>query len=395
MSFDISLTGLNAINSQLNTISQNVANTGTVGFKSSRTDFASVYADSQPMGVEVAGITQSISLGGPLNPTGRDLDLAISGGGFFVTRAANGDVTYTRAGVFNTNRDDYIINNHGHRLQGYPVNANGDLMTGAVGDLRLQTGNLPAEATESVDFVMNLNADDEIPAVAFDPDNAESYNSTYTTEVYDSLGRAHALTQYFVKTDDANNEWQVHYFIDGTALGTHDVEFDGFGNLVAGAGSNINYAPGAGANALDIDLNYTGSTQTGSPFVVTTNRADGHPPGERTGLEIAEDGQVFATFSNGERLLQGQVILANFANPEGLRNISGTAWRETAESGTALLGTPGTGQYGGINSGMLESSNVDLTQQLVGLMEGQRNYQANSRVISTQNELTQILFSAL
>ena len=400
MSFNIALTGLSAVNQQLNTIGNNIANSGTVGFKSSRTDFGSLYAESQAMGVEVTGTTQSISQGGALTTTNRTLDLAISGGGFFVTRASNGDVSYTRAGVFGTDKDSYLTNSLGQRLQGYPADATGNLQTGTVSDLQMKTGGLPAKATDALSFVANLDANQEVPAVGFDPLVADSYNSTYTTKLFDSQGKEHTLTQYFVKVGD--NEWDAHYYVDGAELqsgGAAHVQrlsFSASGQLGGGVGMvNLEATLGGGVAALDIQLDYTGTSQYGSEFSVTGNRATGYAAGEQTGMSVEKDGRVYATYSNGERLLQGQVVLASFVNAEGLKNISGTAWTETAASGAAMLGAPGIGQYGTLASGALESSNVDLTQQLVGLMEGQRNYQANTQVISTNKELTQVLFNAL
>lgn len=401
MSFDIALSGLNAVNEQLNTISNNIANTGTVGFKSSRVDFGTLYSETQAMGVEMLGRTQSITQGGSLTSTNRTLDLAISGGGFFVTRSGNGAINYTRAGVFGVDNDNYIVNNQGQRLQGFLVQ-NGEIQTGTLSDLRLRSANLPAQATDSVEFVANLDADMDVPSKApFSPDDPETYNSTYTTKIHDSLGREHTLTQYFIKT--ADNQWQVNYYVDGRRVDdasgdavTHALQFDMSGAL-AGASeqSDLSFQIGGGAEDIQIELSYRGTSQYGSPFAVTANRASGYAAGEQSGLTVAEDGKVYATYSNGQRLLQGQVVLANFANAEGLQNINGTAWAETVASGGPLLGVPGVGQFGGINSGALENSNVDLTQQLVQLMEGQRNYQANTKVLSTEKELTQILFSAI
>ncbi|WP_217475490.1 flagellar hook protein FlgE [Stutzerimonas stutzeri] len=395
MSFNIALTGLSAVNEQLNTIGNNIANAGTVGFKSSRANFGSLYAESQAMGVEVTGTSQSISQGGALTTTNRSLDLAISGGGFFVTRASNGDVSYTRAGVFGTDKDSYLTNSLGQRLQGYPADATGNLQTGTVSDLQLKSGGLPAKATDALSFVANLDANQNVPAVAFDPQVADSYNSTYTTKLYDSQGKEHTLTQYFAKT--ADNSWNAHYYVDGTAIaGPQALTFDGAGTLAAPIGKvALNATLTGGVDPLAIQLDYSGTSQYGSEFSVTSNRATGYSAGEQTGMSVEKDGKVYASYSNGERLLQGQVVLASFVNAEGLKNISGTAWTETAASGAAMLGAPGVGQYGSLASGALESSNVDLTQQLVGLMEGQRNYQANTQVISTNKELTQVLFSAL
>ena len=395
MSFNIAMTGLNAVNEQLNTISNNIANAGTTGFKSSRTEFGSIYADTQAMGVEVLATTQSISQGGSLVSTGRSLDLAISGGGFFVGRGSNGDVSYTRAGVFGTNKDNYIVNAAGQLLQGYPVDANGNLLAGALGDLQLQTTNLPAKATDSLAFVMNLDGNESVPTTTpFDSTNVETYNSTYTTKIYDSQGKEHTLTQYFVKT--ADNAWEAYYQVDGASVaGPQAITFGTDGSLATPvAPVNISFAL-TGVDAMSIDIDYSKSSQSGSDFVVTTNNATGYAAGEQTGLAVEKDGMIYATYSNGQRMLQGQVALANFINAGGLKNISGTSWTETAESGAALIGVPGVGSFGELASGSLENSNVDLTQQLVGLMEGQRNYQANTKVLTTNKELTQVLFSAI
>lgn len=395
MSFNIAMTGLSAVNEQLNTISHNIANAGTTGFKSSRTEFGSIYADSQAMGVEVLATTQSISQGGSLVTTGRSLDLAISGGGFFVTRGSNGDVSYTRAGVFGADKDNFIVNAAGQKLQGYPVDAAGNLQVGAMGDLQLQNANLPARATDSLAFVMNLDSNQSVPTAApFDPANVNSYNSTYTTKVFDSQGKEHTLTQYFVKT--ADNNWDVHYYANGAAVaGPQAMTFDANGALTAPAAPvAVNFTL-PGVNAMNIAIDYTTSTQYGSDFLVSTNRPNGYAAGEQTGLSVEKDGMVYANYSNGQRMLQGQVALATFANAGGLKNISGTAWVETADSGAALIGVPGVGPFGALVAGSLENSNVDLTQQLVGLMEGQRNYQANTKVLTTNKELTQVLFGAI
>ena len=395
MSFNIALSGLNAVNEQLNTISHNISNVGTTGFKSSRTEFGSVYAESQMMGVEVLATTQSISQRGALVGTGSSLDLAIAGDGFFTVRSASGEVQYTRAGVFGPDKDNFVTTPNGARVQGYGVDAAGNLQVGAVGDLQLSSANLPARASDSLDFVANLNANDAVPPVAvFDPADSNSFNSTYTSRVYDSLGREHTFTQYFVKT--AENAWQSHYYLDGTAVGAPtDLDFSTAGALTAPTAPVTLTANVPGADAISIDLDYTGTSQFGSPFVVTTNVANGYTAGEQIGMAVEKNGMIYANYSNGQRMLQGQVVLANFANAQGLRNETGTAWSETADSGQALLGVPGVGSFGALAASTLEGSNVDLTQQLVNLMEGQRNYQANSKVLTTNKELTQVLFNAI
>ncbi|WP_312456623.1 flagellar hook protein FlgE [Pseudescherichia sp.] len=397
MSYSIAASGLNAVNEQLDGISNNIANAGTVGYKSMTTDFSAMYAGTQAMGVSVAGTAQSISRGGSMVSTGNALDLAINDDGFFLLCDSAGNVTYTRAGSFNTDKDGYIVNASGDYLQGYPVDESGALQTGTVTDLQIKTGSLPAQATSSLTFSANFNAADaaiDTSAVPFDPTNAASYNSTYTTPVYDSLGNEHTVSQYFTKT--ADNSWEVHYTFDGaTQPGMTELTFDEQGKLVSPAAAvpMTFSAPGAAPIAMTFD--YAACTQYGSAFSVTTNVADGYASAQQNGVQVDGDGKVYATYSNGERMLQGQVVLATFPDENGLQAVSGTAWVETGESGTPLVGAPGSGTFGALSTGMLESSNVDITSELVDLMTAQRNYQANTKVISASSELDQALFQAM
>ncbi len=397
MSFNIATTGLNAITEQLNSISNNIANTGTVGFKSGRAEFAALYAEGQPLGVGVTGVTQSITKGGNISSTGNALDMAIAGNGFFVVRDSAGTTAYTRAGYFGTDASGNLVNNQGMNLQGYPVDANGVLQTGTVGNLTISNGAIPAKATDTLDFAANLDANAKIPATAtFDPKDNTSYNNTYATTVYDSLGREHTINQYFVKTDE--NKWEVHYYMDDRPLAnpaTQELEFTDQGLLQTPNGTVDLSIDIPGAQSLSVALNYSGTTQYGSDFSVSKNKGSGYASGEKTGQQIDTDGSVYATFSNGERMLQGQLILASFANPNGLASQDGTTWAQTANSGAPLTGTPGSGLLGSVKAGALEGSNVDMTAELVGLMTAQRNYQANTKVISTNDSMMTALFQAV
>lgn len=395
MSFDIAVSGLNAINQQLGAISNNIANSGTVGFKSGRAEFASLYAEGQPLGVGVTNVAQSISKSGNIFSSANSLDLAINGNGFFVMRDSAGTTAYTRAGYMQTDSQGNLINNQGMYLQGYPVDASGAIQTGSVGNLTINSGSIPAKATSTLDFTSNLNANEELPKTAtFDPADESSYNHTDATQVFDSLGREHTLKQYFVKT--ADNEWEVHYYMDDQKLSnTQKLTFTEQGILKEPNGTVSITADIAGADSIDLALNYNGTTQFGSDFSVSKKNGNGYASGECTGQMIDKDGSVYATFSNGERLLQGQVILATFANPNGLSSQNGTTWSQTSSSGAPLTGTPGSGLLGALSSNTLESSNVDLTAELVGLMTAQRNYQANTKVISTNDSMMTALFQAV
>ncbi|CAM3558246.1 flagellar hook protein FlgE [Paracidovorax anthurii] len=400
MSFDIALSGLSAINDQLETISHNLANTGTYGYKSNRANFSSLYAGQQAMGVEVGSTTQSIALGGNAQNTGRDLDAMIQGRGFFMTRSTAGETVYTRVGIFGTDTSGYVVDSFGRRLQGYaqvydtagrPVEGT----LGAMGDLKLRDGQISAQATSTLRYVGNLSSDWTVPTVAtFDATNAQSYNGTASTVVYDSLGTKHTVSQYFVKTAAGVT---VHYSFDGTAqTTTTDMTFDTKGQLTAPTGPVSLAIPTiAGADALTVAIDYTGTTQFGGATTTLTNAANGYASGVLTGVQIDETGAVMGIYSNGMKQSAGTIALATFPNEEGLAPVSDTAWTASTASGSPVFSTPGTGIAGTLKSGSLEQSNVDMSTQLVMLMTAQRNYQANTKVISTQSAMVQSLMQAI
>ena len=400
MSYEIAATGLNAVNEQLDGISNYIANSGTVGYKSVTTQFSAMYAGTQAMGVSVAGSAQSISTGGSMVSTGNALDLAINDDGFFVMCDSAGNISYTRAGSFVTDKNGYIVNASGDYLQGYPVDDSGTLQTGTVTDIQIKTGNIPAQATDSMTFTANFDASDETidrTSVPFDANNSDTYTDSYTTTVYDSLGNEHSVSQYFTKT--ADNTWEVQYTFDGEAqsgVPPTTLTFDSnTGKLTSPTTPQTITFTTDDAAPISMTIDYSDCTQYGSDFSVTTNSATGYASATQNGVQVDDDGKVYATYSNGERMLQGQVVLATFPNENGLEAVSGTAWVQTGESGTPLIGTPGSGSCGTLSSGMLESSNVDITNELVNLMTAQRNYQANTKVISTSTQLDQALFQAM
>ncbi len=236
MSFNIALSGLDATNTELNTISHNIANASTYGFKGGRTEFSAVYNGMQPGGVEVASISQNFDKDGSITGTGRAMDLAINGGGFFVTKDNMGQMLYTRSGVFSTDKNNFVTANSGAKLQGYSVDSNNNLMTGSVGNIQVSTSSLNAKATDSLDFVANFDASASVidkAVTPFNPKDPSSFNSSYTTKVYDSLGNSHTVTQYFTKT--ASNSWEVNVQVDGgtTPVATVPVTFGKDGSLSA------------------------------------------------------------------------------------------------------------------------------------------------------------------
>ncbi|WP_295851862.1 flagellar hook protein FlgE [uncultured Xylophilus sp.] len=402
MGFQQGLSGLNAASRGLDVIGHNIANANTTGMKSSRAEFAELYAsnlgtggggNSPGIGVTTAAISQQFSQGN-LSTTGNDLDLAINGAGFYAVQMPSGEINYTRAGTFKLDKDGNIVTNAGAKLQGNLF----DPQTGAVskGSLQLPTGKgIQGQVTSTITAVANLDTEAVVASSTTPPTPVTKYGTSLT--VYDTQGAAIPVGLYFQKT--AANTWDV--FADypngsstgtmGTALGS--IAFDSAGKLTSGSPMTLTgvTVPGGATAAFDVALNLDGMTQNASSFYVSTLKQNGYAPGELTGVKIEEDGIITARYSNGETQAAGQIVLANFRNVQGLEPTSGTYWKETAASGAPLKNTPASGNFGKIASGTLEDSNVDLTAELVNMMTAQRAYQANAQTIKTQDQVMSTL----
>jgi len=496
MSFNIGLSGLRAASKDLNVTGNNIANAGTVGFKQSRAEFSDVYAASvlgtgknpQGSGVLMSNISQQFNQGN-INYTQNALDLAINGSGFFQV-SNNGAVSYTRAGYFGTDRQGFLVDNFGYKLQGFPVDGNGNLQNGVVGDLQIQTTNQEPKATSTINTAFNLNstlkspvtwqttydaeldrqyeaevqqriddgAADREAAIAameadnwaadaslalaeanatFDPTDPTTYNNSTSLNVYDSQGNAHVMTQYFVKT--GANSWDMKVLIDGrnpadpgqeppqpyvmgltfnssgaltgianpesgpfsvgpdlkvTLNSASATNPNGWVPAISDGGTPATWSPnGALANPDGIVLDFSKSSQFASAFAVNSVAQDGYTTGELAGLEIDDTGVIFARYTNGQSKVQGQIILANFANVQGLTPVGKTQWVQSFESGEPVVGTPGSGTLGALQAGALEDSNVELSDQLVNLIVAQRNYQANAKTIETESAITQTIIN--
>lgn len=395
MSVNISVSGMKSMSQKMGNISQNIANASTAGFKSIRTEFGSIFNGGQPGGVSVVGETQNFDKDGNKQYTGRPLDMAISGKGFFMVEDPNGQARYTRAGQFMTDKDNFIVDPSGNKLQGYGVDANGVVQPGTLVDLAIGESTIQAKASTEVKYTGNFKADAPVvTAVPFDPANAATYSSSNSSEVYDSLGNPHTLTQHMVKT--GANSWDVHYSMNGTAIGTQAVTFDAQGQLTAPAAPiALSYAPAGGAAPINFDLDMAGTTQYSGEFSVSKNETDGYASGDLNGLNVSEDGQIIATYTNGRTLVQGQLALASFANDQGLAQGNGTTWTQTFESGNPLVGMAGTGVLGQVTSGAFEGSNVDTTDQLVSMMDAQRGFSSNVKAMTTANDMQNNLLQAI
>jgi len=393
MSFDIALSGIQAINEQLNTVSNNIANAATYGFKAGRANFSSVMAGTKANGVEIGSITQNISQNGSTTTTGRSMDAAIDGRGFFVSVNGQGQTTYSRVGIFSTDTKGFLINSNGEQVQGYGPSKNGAL--GAMGPIQVPTGQIPAVATTGVAYTGNLSADWTPPTTAFNPTDNTSYNMVKQSVVYDSLGSQHTLSQYFVKQNDTTVN--AYYSLDGAAPSATPatLTFNTTGELTGTTGNSIAIPATGGAAAGSVTVDYTGTTRFAGEASTTTNRSDGYASGTFVGVSMAADGSLVAKYSNDQSQVVGTVAIATFANEGALSSVSNTSWVANADSGAALYNSPGVGLAGKLTTGSLEGSNVDITSELVGLMTSQRNYQANSKVLTTESQMMQALMQAL
>ncbi len=281
----------------------------------------------------------------------------------------------------------------------FAPNANGNgFDVGRLVDLQLLTTTSPPQASGNVDMQVTLPGNAAAPTVTpFDPTDTNTYNhSTGGATVYDSLGVGHVQTSYFVKTANPN-EWQVHNYIDGTAVGAPTtLQFNGSGALVTPANGQITMAPftpTTGAGVMNLTLNLSGSAQYGSAFALREINPDGYAAGKLNEIDIDSTGVVYARFSNGADQALGQVALSTFTNPQGLQPQGNNVWAETYASGDPRIGAPDTADFGVLQSGALEASTVDLTEQLVNMITAQRNFQANAQMISTQDQVTQTIIN--
>ncbi|MDR9467967.1 flagellar hook-basal body complex protein [Marinospirillum sp.] len=594
MSFNVGLSGLRGAQTDLSVTGNNIANASTTGFKQSRAEFGDVY-NSSIMGtgkhsVGSGVLTERISqqhAQGNVNYTDRALDMAINGNGYFIL-SNDGQTEYSRAGYFDLDKDGFITNNVGKRLQGYEANLDGDIQSGALGDIQLTQTNIQPRASSRIDMELNLDSRSEIAGGAtaavpqqktidftgntvaaggagdiqvdlgggainitlaagddaatiaskvqaaldgeepitagnpvsasvsgnvvtinydpadeglvadggsvpdtittanagatftaayaatldqdsesfapaesgdwdianFDPNDRATYTDANSTSIYDSLGNEHVLRQYYIKVERSpaadGNAWAMIASLDGKFLdrdgndtgltsenwstpGTpqdlvlatkffntqgdlegieshagagniFDPDTDGVVTNTGGLNESavtlqlnnmVNGAEFGQAGSLngEVNFNFRGSTQYGDRFAVQSQSQDGYTTGRLAGLEVDEEGIIFGRYTNGQNKAVGQVPLATFTNPEGLKPNGSTAWVETTESGIPAINRAGAGITGKVEGGALEESNVDLSEELVKMIIAQRNYQANAKTIQTQDTLTQTIIN--
>lgn len=403
MSFQQGLSGLSASTKQLEVIGNNVANSSTVGFKSSKTQFGDVYAaqlngasaGSAGIGVQVTDIKQSFSQG-TITASGNPLDMAVNGDGFFRV-SNNGAITYTRDGQFSLSKDGFIVTSTGEKLTGYTVDQNGVLSTGSQSELKINSADIKPNQTTEVNAVMNLDSRSPVLVSAnFDPANPATYTSSSSVNVFDSLGNSHILQTYYVKTGAGT--WDVYGTSDGAQIGTAPMGTLAFrpDGTVDTATTSLPFTTtiagsGGATTPFNVAVDFDRTTQFGANFGVTTLDQDGYASGRLAGFSVGDNGVITGRYSNGKTSTLGQVVLASFKNPNGLQPLGNNQWAETSDSGAGLVGAPNTGNLGALQASAVEESNVDLTAALVDMITAQRAYQANAQTIKTQDQVLQTL----
>lgn len=401
------VSGLNTNGQAMSVIGNNLANTNTVGFKGSRTVFADLLSSSingsgglsqVGRGVGMSKVDQIFSQG-TFESTESGLDVAIEGSGFFILKGPGDDTPYySRAGAFRFDDDGYLINPEGYRVQGKAFDVDGVLGTGDPADIQVaSTGLIAGNATSTLELTTNLDSSEEILAIgAFDPTDADTYNYSSSVQVFDTLGNPHLLTTYFIKT--ADNTWSWAWSAEdstGAALGgvgAEILEFTTDGVLDPANpvplvdtidAADLDWANGSTPTAIEISFD---TTQFNSANVVLSQNQNGFGAGNLTDVEIDPDGIVIASYSNGKQTKIAQLVLGKFVNPNGLSLEGNNLYRETTTSGPPRVGIPGP-ELGKVFTNSLEQSNVDMGAEFVRMITVQRGFQANSKIITTVDEL--------
>ena len=405
--------GLSANDTSLEVASNNVGNLNTVGYKSTRANFADV------LGRTILGKSQSVGGGvgldsierqfsqGAFVSTGQVLDLAISGDGFFPVKGHHNGKEgefYSRSGQFHLDSSGYVVNAQNLKLQGFMPGNSGEI-SGQTGSLRVESQQLPPNPTQDIQLEMLFNSAEELLGdESFNPDIESTYQFNTTTAVYDSLGNSHNLEIFFVKSD---NQWTWHAMTDKSEieppgqpgeffeLGTGVLQFDDNGNQTAGFTGNLSVEwQGTGTQEMTLSFgNQEGSNNTSVQFAsdigtqIIRQSQDGYGSATMQRVSFDANGVMYGNYSNGERLVLGQVALATVPSEVGLKATDSNLFEATGATGDPVLGHPGSMGRGSLLSGALEQSNVDLAEQFVNIIAAQRGFQASSKTISTASQM--------
>lgn len=409
--------GMDAMGKGLSVVGDNIANMNTVGFKSSKIAFSDILGSAVSggagqigRGVMVSDVHRNYSQG-TFETSSNYLDLAVDGEGFFVVGDKNGKL-FTRAGQFKLDREGKIVNAKGFVLQGYRSDDNGNI-TQDVGDLIIAPKQKEARATSKVTFGLNLDSREKPPVnTVFNPQDTKTYNYSSQFVVYDSQGDAHQITGYYVKNPGAANTWTANYVYKDPVLGTmvtagtQQIRFGQKGELL-NDNSNLpiafNFGPNVNPSSISFDYGegveegsktgFLGTVQLAADYAVHELYQDGFTTGSLTSLNINKEGKISALFGNGQTRILGQVVLAKFAAPTELARTGDNLLGATFDSGDPIIAGAASNNLGRVLSNTLELSNVDLSEEFIKMIAFQRAFQANTRTITTTDEMLQELLT--
>jgi flagellar hook protein FlgE len=401
--FSIPLSGLTAESTALSTIANNLSNQNTPGYKDKVVLFSDLFyqnlgttGSGNPIQVGAGtqvGSLPSLFTQGSVEATGVPTDVAIQGAGFFAVQQ-NGVISYTRAGAFSVDANNFLVTSEGQQVLGYPA-VNGVVNSGGgVAPLQLGAGTIsPPTPTTNVELTTNLNA-------------SATVGTTFSTPitVYDSLGASHVLTYSYTNT--APGAWNYSISIPAADVGatgnpvvvkSGTLTFDGSGNLTSPA-ANVTGIPVTGLADGAANMSFTWQlyngttgllTQVAGPSSTSSTNQNGAGSGSLVNFSIGSDGTITGSFSNGKTQALGQMALASFASNDGLQLGGSTDYSPTLASGQAVIGAPGTGGRGTLSGGALELSNVDIATEFANLIVAQRGFEADAKAVTTFDQITQ------
>ena len=397
--------GIQAHGTAISVLADNIANGNTTGFKAARADFIDLLAGSlgggggatsTGSGSAVGKITRILNQG-TFESTGRGLDVGIDGNGFLVVQDSFGSRFFTRAGNLQVNPSGFLLDQNGYQVMGFPSNGSGGLTT-----LNVNARVAQDISTSTMALTGNLDASGGVttpPGVLTFPNLSSASSFQYTMKVFDSLGASHDVSTYFFKS--AANTWQARIYADGgditagvagtpSLLGTVNFTFTASGQLNTGVTPGTTTLTPAWNNGSDpgnIAVDFSNFTQFASANTIDSADQNGTGSGSVTGFSVQRDGTLIAKLDNGQSSSIGVIALASFSNGEGLQRLGNSLYAESVDSGEAVIGNPGVGIFGALQSGSLELSTADLAADFIKLISLQRGFQGSSRIISSINDL--------
>jgi flagellar hook protein FlgE len=407
--FQQGLSGLNASQRNLEVISNNISNANAAGFKASFAQFSDLYngggsGDGVGAGTQLSNINRQFTQGNVLT-TNNPLDFAISGEGFFKVQSEKGGTIYTRNGQFGLDKDGFVVNSQGDKLQALNIDNNTKITSEKAAPLQIKKEAIAPKATEELSTKVNLDARGQIITAPFDIANPATYQSSVTQTVYNDLGETKTAQFFFQRTTapaGSDRAWNVFMTLDnenvpakvaaGNATPMGTLTFDQLGKATGSQVLNMSAANMSATGmgfSKEITLDLSDTTQFSSGFSIFNLSQNGYDSAAFKNFSVEADGTISLSYSNGQTQPLARIPLYKFNNPEGLQPLGASGFLATLEAGSEIISTGGDSEFGSIRSGAIEEANVDLTNELVAMITAQRIYQANSQSIKTQDSLLQ------